>query len=294
MARTVAFETPTDPTLFGPDQLRPRAMLALSMRGFATWLAEHLVPYSRLVYDLSAGAVFTAARLDYLNGLRFADADWLITTTRVQVSESAKYLSLDVDLEARGVTVGRRRPVGHFHADLRLVTILEGDGLTAVPGTLPARLFDRFPASERYRPDREALARVTTPPTQRAIVAEHVERGRLGRSQCEVADQWSFIEVIELLTAARERLFLADLPEEIRRLGVSRPSSITAVFHRPLYLFDHYQITTRVFAEGGGPLLPPVVAYEITDPAHDASCVTAWETLAVSREQRWRPLPDQP
>ena len=282
MTRTVSFETPTDPTLFGPDQPRPRALLALSMRGFATWLAEHLVPYSRLVYDFGTGAVFTTVRLDYLGELRFADADWLTTTTRVQVSESATYLRLDVSVDARYALDGRRLPVAHSHADLRLVTILESDVLTAVPGTLPDRLFDRLEAQDTYRPDREALARDTTPPTHGVVLAERVSRGSLCRSHCEVADQWSFIEVIELLTTARERLFQAELPEEIRRFAVSSPTrSITAVFHRPLYLFDDYRLTTRMVAEGA-PGLPSLV-YEMDDPTHAASCVTAWETLSPNR-----------
>ena len=231
MTRTVCFETPTDPTLFGPDQPRPRGLLALSMRGFATWLAEHLVPYSRLVSDFGTGAVFTAVRLDYLGELRFADADWITTTTRVQVSESAKYLRLDVDLDAPRASDGRRFPVGRVHADLRLVTILEPDGLTATPGTLPGRLLDRFEARETYHPDREALARATTPPTDRSVVAERVTSGGLYRSHCEVADQWSFIEVIELLTAAREQFFRAEFSDEIRQLAVA---SAHTVDHRRL------------------------------------------------------------
>jgi acyl-CoA thioesterase FadM len=199
VTRTVSFETPTDPTLFGPDQPHPRALLALSMRGFATWLAEHLVPYSRLVYDFGTGAVFTTVRLDYLGELRFTDADWLTTTTLVQVSESATDLRLDVDVDARCALDGRRLPVAHSHADLRLVTI-----------------------------------------------------------------------------------FQVELPEEIRRFAVSSPTrSITAVFHRPLYLFDDYRLTTRMVAEGAPGL--PALVYEMDDLAHAASCVTAWATLSPNR-----------
>lgn len=152
MPRPASFEVPTDPTLFGPDQLRPRGLLTLAMRGYATWLATHLVPYSRLVREFRCGTVFTTVRLDHLGRpLRFADADQLVVTTRVQLSESAKYLGLDVDIEGGPAPGGPLSPVARCHADLRVVAILE-DALAAMPSTLPDILSACFQPSEISRP----------------------------------------------------------------------------------------------------------------------------------------------
>ena len=284
MTRTVCFETPTDPTLFGPDQLRPRGLLALSMRGFATWLAEHLVPYSRLVYDFGTGAVFTAVRLDYLGELRFADADLITTTTRVQVSESAKYLRLDVDLDAPRASDGRRLPVGRVHADLRLVTILEPDGLTATPGTLPGRLLDRFEARETYLPDREALARATTPPTDRSVVAERVTRGGLCRSQLRGRRS----VVVHRSHRAVDRCSRTVLPGRVlRRDPPNRGRLCDTVDHCRL---PPPALPVRRLSSSPPGCSPrranrgrPVFVYEMVDPTHAATCVTAWETLAPHR-----------
>lgn len=95
-----------------------------------------------------------------------------------------------------------------------------------------------------------------------------------------MADQWSFIEVIEMLTAARERLFLAEgLPMEAAHLAVAHPTrSLTVIFHRPLYLFDQYEITTRLMFDAGD-RAAPIFRYDIVDSAHGADCVAAWELL---------------
>lgn len=284
MAREVTVETPVDPSQFGPDQIRPRALLAQSIGGLARWFAAHLVPYPRLLNDHATGLVFTTVRLQHTSpGFRFGDADWLEATSRVSVSDSAKYLSLDVDFRARRDTQARAdRPVGSFHADLRVVTVVEDKALSAVPGTLPDPLLALFRRDEIYEPDRAALARASTPPDGREIFAGAGYKTTIFRSQCEVADQWSFIEVMEMMTAARERLFLDSAPEAVGRLAVADPPRHTAAtFHRALYVFDTCEIATRVVAAPGDAGFVAFV-HTLEDPAHPGPCVTAWEVLAPS------------
>lgn len=280
MPRQDAFEAPVDPSQFGPLQMRPRALLALAMSGLARWLAAHVVPYPRLVDEHRTGLVFTLARLDYAHpDLRFADADWLVVTSRVRVSESGTYLALDVDIAARpSPGADPDRPVASFHADLRVVSIVERHALTALPGELAPGLLARFERSEVYRPDRAALARDATPPEGAEVLAPVAFETVLCRSHCEVADQWSFIEVMELATAARERLLLLEeVPDAVGTMAVARPTgSLVAVFHRAMYLFDTCRISTRVLAAPRG---GAVVAHAFSDRAREGSCVTAWEIL---------------
>jgi hypothetical protein len=284
MPRAITFETPTGPTQFGPEQIRPRVLLGLAMTSLGCWFAAHLVPHSRLLNDYRTGFVFTTVQLDNaLPDLRFADADWLAVTSRVTVSDSAKYLHLTVDIDARLDTQeSATRRVASFNADLRAVTVVESEALTATPGTLPGPLYARFLPEEIYQPDRTAIARAATPPEGKEIFNSNGQETILCRSHCEVADQWSFIEVLELLTTARERLFLqSGVPAAVGRLAVAHPvRNIVGVFHRSMYVFDTCRISTRVLTSSTEDSRL-TFTYSLDDPARPGTCVTAWENVTM-------------
>jgi len=281
VARDVAFQVPTHPGQFGPLQIRPRVLLGLSADALARWLAAYLVPYPRLLADHRTAFVFTTVRLRCdPPQLRLADADWLNVTGRITASGSAKYLRLRTEIAADPPDQVVPRAVATFGADLRIVTIVEQRTLTAEPGTLPRDLFALFEPDEIYEPDRAALVREATPPTGEEVCGA-VWETTLYRSHCEVADQWSFIEVMELLTAARERLYLLDgAPSHANRLAVARPIvATTAVFQRARYIFDTCRITTRLLVRDGaaGPDDSGFFLHALDDPAHAGRCLTAWE-----------------
>lgn len=294
MAREVAFRVPTHPGQFGPLQIRPRTLLGLSADALARWFAAYLVPYPRLLTEHGTAFVFTTVRLDCDDPqLRLADADWLTVTARVTASDSAKYLRLSTRIAALAPPDrSQPRSVAAFRADLRVVTVVEDQTLTAIPGTLPPDLFSRFKPEEIYEPDRAALARDATPPGGKELCGAAWEP-TLFRSHCEVADQWSFIEIMELLTNARERMYLQDAMDHeamgtaaspATKLAVARPiTATTAVFHRALYLFDTCRITTRLLVpdhiEGRTDGAPdsPFFLHTLDDPAHPGPCLTAWE-----------------
>lgn len=287
MPRAVNFEVPTDPTMFDPLQIRPRVLLGLSMGALARWFAAHVVPYPQLVSKHRTAFVFTVVQLDYaLPPLLFANADWLAVNGRLLVSDSAKYLRLAVDFSTPG-GASDARPAASFHTDVRVVTVVEDRSLTAVPGVLPEDLLARFLPDEVYRPDRAAIAATATPPTGMSILDEVSHDFIISRSQCEVADQWSFIELIEALTAARERLFLLDtVAATIAKLAVRRSlHSVTAVFHRAMFVFDNCQIRTHAIAGPDGPE-NIIFLHTVHDPSHAVDCVTAWETLTEPAPER--------
>jgi len=282
MPRSITFDTPTDPVQFGPMQARPRVLMGLAITSLARWFAAYLVPYSRILDEHHTGFAFTTVQLENaLPDLRFTDADWYTVTAHVTASDSAKYLHLRTDIEARlqAGAVGSR-PVATFHADMRVVTVVEPLTLSGEPGVLPKSLFDRFLPDEIYRPDRSAITRATTPPDGNEIFRDGDTEVVLYRSQCEVADQWSFIEVLERLTANRERLFVGNAaPADVGRLAVAQPVRKTvAVFHRAMYVFDTCNITTRLLAspDEEGQL---AFVHTLHDPAHPGPCLTAWEIV---------------
>jgi hypothetical protein len=69
---------------------------------------------------------------------------------------------------------------------------------------------------------------------------------------CEVADQWSYIELPGYTGASREKLIMAAAgaaPELVG--GLRQPlRRFTAEFRRPLYVLDEVTVKTRAFAAG--------------------------------------------
>lgn len=113
------------------------------------------------------------------------------------------------------------------------------------PGLLPAWLYERFRPTEIYSPDRAAIARGRDRAVRQTLDAQATTTVTLTRSHCEVADQWSYPELMELLTTAREHFFLDDsIPAHIGRLAVATPiQSMAAVFQRHVcirFMPHHY------------------------------------------------------
>ncbi|GAA1943782.1 hypothetical protein GCM10009837_82280 [Streptomyces durmitorensis] len=287
--REITFEVPTNPTQFGPDQLRPRFLLGLSMSALSQWFAAYLVPHSRMLHDHLTGCVIGMVRLDsHLPDLRFCDADWLAVSARVEASDSATYLRLSVDIHARlQAGTDPALQVATIRTDLRLLTVVDSQSLTGVPGTLPESLFALFRPEEIYRPDRKAQVLAAKPPEGKELLEPVSWKTPLCRSHCEVADQWLYSELVELLTQSRERLFLRDTtPPEVARIAVGRPvRSVTAVFRRAMYAFETCRITTRVLTGtngGAGEGEPVIFQHSVDDPARPGACVTAWETVGAT------------
>ena len=281
MPRTITFDVPTNPSQFGPEQIRPRVLLGLSMEALARWFAAYLDSYSRLLHEHRIGFVFTTIRLDYGQPpLRFADADWLTITARTELSASAKYLRSTVDVHT-SPTDGASRCVGRFAADLRVVGVVEDRSLTGVPGVLCDPLRHRFAPAEVYEPDLAERAAAATPPEGGRLLGEGRFDFTLCRTQCEVADQWSFVEIMETLPMARERLYLdGRTPAPAGLLAVRQPiRTMVAVFHRAMYVFDQCHINTQAWTAPPDAPDETVFLHSIDDPVHQVNCVTAWEIL---------------
>jgi hypothetical protein len=103
----------------------------------------------------------------------------------------------------------------------------------------------------------------------------------LFRSHCDVADQWSFIELFELLTQARENLYVQhNTPTEAVRLAVAAPTrSVFALLRRPMFAFDPCTVTTRAF-HADHRTGAVVFAHTVRRPPAATPCMTAWELLA--------------
>jgi hypothetical protein len=270
----ISFDVPVEPTLFSPLQLRPRAVLGLAISGLSRWLATHLVSYPELLGKHRIGMVAAAVRLDYARPhLRFDEADWLTTTATLAVSTTGTWLRLRAELTTS------TRPAATVFLELRPVDLGDDpDGMSALPGSLPEGLLGGFAVEERFTADPRATVSAAVPPRTGTALGETASYPvHLYRSHCEVADQWSFIEVAELLTRARERLFLNDpRPSDRLRLAVSAPvRSFSALLRRPMYAFDEGTGTVRAFDAPDG----AVFVHSLRRSSATKPNVSAWELM---------------
>jgi hypothetical protein len=277
VSRTVTNSEPVTTTLFSPLQLRPRALLSQLSAGFARWMTAYVVPFRSLVTEHRTAVVVQSLALDYATpNLTFDDAVWLTAETRMATGESGEWLHLWTDVRSgdRTVAEGRLR--------IRVLELAGEESLAARPGTLPETLRDCFTADERLPDDARKVLRIDKPPMpdEEAIGARHW-RLPLLRSQCELADQWSFVEMVELATCARDRLYTTDdCPAPAVRDALGAPlHSVRAVFRKPMFLFDECAVTTSARASATGPEL--VFTHDFAPVDARRSHLTVWETLTT-------------
>ncbi|MGW1198634.1 hypothetical protein ACWD4B_22760 [Streptomyces sp. NPDC002536] len=275
-ARDTTFREPLYPTRFSPLQLRPRALFDLAANGLARWFAEHLTPFPHLVHKHRTAVVVRTARLDYTTpDLRFADTPWLDVRARLATDGPGEWLVLTMDYEAGGRTAARVRLV------LRVLGVAEPGTLSAEPGALPPDLLAGFTAAERLSPHTFREQARTRQPFALGpeLLAPREWETTLLRSQCEVADQWSFIEMIELATTARERLFTTPGPTVLP--AVRAPiRSLVAFFRRPMFVFDTCRTVTHTHhtPQPGRTVFRHDIAH--ADPSRTAAAtLRVWELL---------------
>jgi hypothetical protein len=273
----VSFDVPVEPTLFSPLQLRPRAVLGLAISGLSRWLATHLVSYPELLGKHHIGMVAAAVRLDYARPqLLLDDADWLTTTTTLAASTTGTWLRLRAELATA------MRPAATVVLELRPVDMGDDlEGMSALPGSLPEDLLSGFAVEERFTADPRAAVHAAVPPRTSTALGEAASYPvHLYRSHCEVADQWSFVEMAELFTRARERLFLDDpRPSDRLRLAVSAPvRRFSALLRRPMYAFDEGTGTIRAFDAPDG----AVFVHSLRRSSATKPNISAWELLEDS------------
>ncbi len=246
--RLVQFTVPTDTSLFTPLQLQPRFLLWLGMSGCARWLQEHLVSLRHLIRDHRLGVVVLSVHLEYLQPFGFFDADEIVVEAGWRARMGGILLQGDYDY------LGGDKKVAEGRCILRPVRLQDMDSLSAVPSRLSRSLLERLQPDEvdRERPER------VVPELVRALeMGEALATGSsplmIHRHDCEVADQWSFIDVPNHVGAAREKLVLehaADIPALTS--GLSNPlHSIDIELHSPMYALDQGTTSTTAHSNGG-------------------------------------------
>ena len=245
MARTSSFEVPVDTSFFTPQQLQPRTALALAMQGFAHWTKEHLVSFPRMVREFGVGLVVARLQVDYLAPLGFFDSDTLEVTTGFRLVNKGTFVEGVATYSGNGAAAVELKGL------MRPVLLGEAETLAARPGRFPAAL------QERFLPDEI----ISEPPAQslRVLLRHLMEHEKplvegtypfvVHRHACEVADQWSFIEIPGHVGASRENLIMSQGASFARvRSRLGNPlQSLSLELRRPYFLLDAGAVLTQAF-----------------------------------------------
>jgi hypothetical protein len=249
VARLIEFEAPLDTSHFSAVQLQPRAVAAITWNALARWLRLHLVPFPVLLRDERYGLVVLRVSIRYLAPTSFFDADALVVRAGLRVTRRGARAQLDARL-----SLGSRE-VATAQLVLCPVYIEEPTSLAATPRPFSDALLARFHPDEiessgspRVLPDRRA-----TIETRGRALAQRTSPFCVHRCACEVADQWSWVDLPVHLEAAREQLALEEqrsAPLLARALGEPL-RQFDVELSRPFYSFDHGEVTSRAFDVDG-------------------------------------------
>ena len=246
--RTSRLKLVLDTSAFTPDQLQPRFLLGVMMNGWAHWLCDHAISFRRLLLEHNTGVVVLGGELEYHEPLRFFDADSLEVDVSVRALKSGGIVQVDGTFWThdgkKAVTMrGVCRPVQI--ADM---------ALGAIPGSLPPKVLACFQPDEieQASPARPVGPLVEDIEKTATLITKAEHPIFIHRHQCEVADQWSYIETAGLAERGREttcREGRKELPILNRGLGVSL-RSYWIELSRPMFVYDTGSIATSVYQYG--------------------------------------------
>jgi hypothetical protein len=165
---------------------------------------------------------------------------------------------------------------------LRPIRLTGGPALDALPGSLPPAvraLFDPDEIAPReVMPTRTLQAGVRRDLADAEVLLRAERPVFIGRTDCELADQWLAARLPSLVATAREELLfsgLADLAEYVKR-PVTR---FRSEFFRPMYFGDHGRIHVTAYRTGSHTVVAHHVRAEPVTGNEGQLCALAVESF---------------
>lgn len=246
--RTLITRYPVDSALFSPLQLHPRTILGLGMNNSWRWLESHVgLSFPSFVREFHHGLVMVSLDIQYFGSGTIFDTPYLEVRARpATVRRKNMILQCACDfLDSNGQPFASTSGLGV------LLRVSDTDAsLSARPAQLDPRILERFLPQEvdPSSPPRPAsLAVAELEASAGVALAEGTCGFQIYRHNCEIADQWSFIELPAFAGEGRERLSV-QCPNKRIRDGIRKPlRRWMAEILRPMYLFDEGEVRTRAY-----------------------------------------------
>jgi hypothetical protein len=187
--------------------------------------------------------------IDYKEPFGFYDADeFEVRCKKVRLRRKGTQIECFFDFIGAGKTFIDVRIL------FRVVAVSDDPSLSAEPSQLDGDLLGKFEPHEieEATPPRVVPELVARIEAEGSLLAEGQHTFVVHRHLCELADQWSYIELPGLVEVGRERLVISKgeaIPD--LRKSLSRPlSTFNAELSRPFFLFDEGEVTSRAYRLG--------------------------------------------
>lgn len=245
--RTIDMTYPIHTCLFTALQFHGRELLSLAMSNKWLWLEHHLsVSFPEFIQGYQQSNVTISFEIKYIQPFTFFDANnFNASVVKVRLRQKDSIFEIHHNFTAN------HRVFATVVLFWRILSLSGDDALTAVPGNLSEQLRQRFlpeeiDSSNIIRAAPKLLSKIEA---EGQFITEHSHLFTLYRYQCEVADQWSFIELPTFVSAGRERLIISldDDPAELSRTMGKPIKSIVAKLSCPFFLFDEGRVRTRAY-----------------------------------------------
>lgn len=245
---------PIHTCLFTALQFHSRELLSLGVSSKWLWFETHLnLSFSEFIQKYQQSNVAVAFEIEYTQPFSFFDANYFdVGVAKVRLRQKDSIFEFHYDFTANNIIFAK------VVLYLRLLVLSGDEALTAQPGQLGKQLLQLFLPEEIDRSNivREVPKQLNKIETEGKFITENNSHFTLFRHQCEVADQWSFIELPTLASTGREKLIIS-LDNDPANLSstMGKPiKNIVAKLSCPFFLFDEGRVRTRAYLLNNQPV----------------------------------------
>ena len=231
--------------MFSAHQMHPESALRFTANAAMEALAQQDMSLQSMLQKHGLGLVIVGADVEYEGKLTFFSAITMTTETRVCLRDDGKLILFRTRHSVpngQGISVFiRARPV----------KLSGGAAMDATPTAIEGELRARFAADdiESHVPPRVLQSRIDDWVSDADELGGGEQKFFIGRSDCEIAEQWQLIRLPSLVSRAREQLAFSGAHELL--VGLSKPLQMfQGEFLRPMFLGDSGLVEPKAFRKG--------------------------------------------
>jgi hypothetical protein len=246
--------------MFSAHQMHPETALRLAASAAMEALARQEMSLQSMIMRHGLGLVIASANVEYEGALTFFSATSIVTDVQVGLRDDGKLLLFR---GRHSVPDGQGIRLAVW---ARPVKLSGGAALDATPATIEGDLRARVAPDEIESNVRSRIlgsqVKAWTDGAEELGSGEHPFF--IGRSDCELADQWQFVRLASHVANAREQLAFGGARE--LSVGMKKPlQRFHGEYYRPMFLGDSGRIQLKAFRKEDrtyfvyrvlGPLVP--------------------------------------
>lgn len=266
---TTIRDYPIDTSLFSPVQFQVRSILSLAMNNTWEWLSEAGVSFPRFIKEFKQGLVVAFVDISYLAPFKFLDSDrFFVHTKPGRIRRQGTFLEGCIDFVAQQTVFAR------LHVRSAVLKLSGDEAMGGVPGALAPPLLALFSENDdANEPIKMPLPALLKDISDKPAVAEGRHSFRVYRHQCEVADQWCFIELAGWAEEARHNMVMNSTINGLKKSFKQPMKRYITKYARPLFFMDEGEILSKAYLADDR----LIFVHEVMNAAQKVRCATVVE-----------------